>query len=586
MSSHVFRPVPVALPLSIRFDRPGEFCASIASAWSVARPAVLAFPPIFLLLLGLALFKHLDHDEHQFIASGALLAREGLLPYRDYPYFHVPNLAYVYALLDRVSPWLLLNARIFNCACSAATLSILFALTYRWYLSRSKTIAFAAASLLVAAVMTNPIVEFTTGKAWNHDLPVLLTLLSLLALWRWHASLATSALWAATAGLTFGLAVGTRLTFAPAGAAFMASFLLARALKRRQRVIAAVVFLLAAAIAMLPSWHLLFVAPRQFIFGNLLYPHLNTLFREEEHYPRSMTLAGKIAYCFTDILEQPGNVLLLVAFVATMSRILLVSGRPHRFELTSLLGVILCLLVASFVATPLWTPYFFAPIPFAALFIAGAASAGEGHSANITRWWRLLAAAAIITVAVGAGQYRFTFELWRPSRWYPVRIHRAGVAIASLCHRPGPVLTFAPILPLEGGRPIYPEFATGPFAARAASVIEEDEEETFDLFDEDDLKELADSHPPAAILTGLEGYLDDQLSRRAVARGMQPHVVKLPRGHTMTLWLPPQGDLLNSSASPNQLRSPATPRAPSPTPTTGSAESGGMPKTPRASPGP
>src|SRR3982751_2501664 len=56
--------------------------------------ASIVFLPLLLSLLGLSLFKRLDHDEHQFIASAALLARRGLLPYRDYPYFHMPHMVF------------------------------------------------------------------------------------------------------------------------------------------------------------------------------------------------------------------------------------------------------------------------------------------------------------------------------------------------------------------------------------------------------------------------------------------------------------------------------------------------------------
>ena len=55
-----------------------------------------------------------DHDEHQFVASATLLARHGLLPYRDYPYFHVPYLVFVDAGLFRITPYLLLAAQFFS----------------------------------------------------------------------------------------------------------------------------------------------------------------------------------------------------------------------------------------------------------------------------------------------------------------------------------------------------------------------------------------------------------------------------------------------------------------------------------------
>src|SRR5207248_10562117 len=54
---------------------------------------------VLALVLTLGMTKRLDHDEHQFISSAVLLARDGLLPYRDYPYFHMPYLIAVYAAL-------------------------------------------------------------------------------------------------------------------------------------------------------------------------------------------------------------------------------------------------------------------------------------------------------------------------------------------------------------------------------------------------------------------------------------------------------------------------------------------------------
>src|SRR5881275_1674106 len=78
------------------------------------------------LLLASAMTKRLDHDEEQFVASGVLLARRGLLPYHDYPYFHVPYLVYVYAALTRLSDHLLLIMRLFNALCGFATAAIVF----------------------------------------------------------------------------------------------------------------------------------------------------------------------------------------------------------------------------------------------------------------------------------------------------------------------------------------------------------------------------------------------------------------------------------------------------------------------------
>ena len=60
---------------------------------------------MLVVLWAIAMGRGLNVDEHQFVASGALLAREGLLPYRDYPFFHTPDLSFVYALLFRCTDY-------------------------------------------------------------------------------------------------------------------------------------------------------------------------------------------------------------------------------------------------------------------------------------------------------------------------------------------------------------------------------------------------------------------------------------------------------------------------------------------------
>ena len=62
-----------------------------AWAWGIA---ALVLALLLVLVWGLNMRRGLNHDEHQFVASGALIARDGLLPYRDFPYFHVPTLSF------------------------------------------------------------------------------------------------------------------------------------------------------------------------------------------------------------------------------------------------------------------------------------------------------------------------------------------------------------------------------------------------------------------------------------------------------------------------------------------------------------
>src|SRR5829696_8613130 len=93
----------------------------------VSVAAVIFLGAALVLVWGLNMRRGLNHDEHQFVASAALIARNGLLPYRDFPYFHVPTLSFLYTLLFGATDYLLLSARSFSILCSWLTLVLIFA---------------------------------------------------------------------------------------------------------------------------------------------------------------------------------------------------------------------------------------------------------------------------------------------------------------------------------------------------------------------------------------------------------------------------------------------------------------------------
>ena len=80
--------------------------------------------PVFglLSLFAIAIGRGVNVDEHQFIASAALLAREGALPYPDYPFFHTPYLCFVYAVAFLASDHLLFSARLLSVVSTWSTL--------------------------------------------------------------------------------------------------------------------------------------------------------------------------------------------------------------------------------------------------------------------------------------------------------------------------------------------------------------------------------------------------------------------------------------------------------------------------------
>src|SRR5437868_10341930 len=87
---------------------------------------------MFLLLLSKNMQEPLHHDEHMYVTSGAMLTDQAMLPYRDYAYFQMPDLVFVYAAIFKGIDFFtsddlnLLAARVFNTICAALLLGLIF----------------------------------------------------------------------------------------------------------------------------------------------------------------------------------------------------------------------------------------------------------------------------------------------------------------------------------------------------------------------------------------------------------------------------------------------------------------------------
>ena len=129
--------------------------------FTASRLAIASGAAFLALVLAAIFFRSmsgdLNHDEHQFLAPAALLAREGLQPYVDYPLFHLPNLTLAYAALNRVSPYIILNARLLSLACTGAMLVMLFVCAHRSLAGRGPWVRFAGAASVVMLLVCDPL---------------------------------------------------------------------------------------------------------------------------------------------------------------------------------------------------------------------------------------------------------------------------------------------------------------------------------------------------------------------------------------------------------------------------------------------
>lgn len=485
------------------------------------------FALITVSLFSIAMCRGLNRDEHQFIAAGTLLARQGLLPYRDYPYFHVPNLVFVYAVLFRCSRHLLLTSRLFSVLCSLALLAIIYRFSSSRLQQLHKRARLAVAGAITVCAFSNPIFRFTCWRAWNHPLPVLLTVLGCLC----HFDILTRnsvarLLWT---GSLIGFAAGSRLTFAPAALAFLAVIFCSKmglgGLRR------AGWFSLGLVLGLLPAIILFLMYPNQFVFGNFgynaeLYPMLCRAGGLEEQ----MSPFFKLRYFLTNILAQPGNTVLILGLGYFLVR----SGAwrsardPGSWLLPLLSGTLL--LGALVAAIPL-PQYFYAPVPLA---VVGLASSIAKTTPMLRKDYWVLLIMTSVCFASTAVDYRYLGRLFQPEDWATIKVHNAGRQLASLTGH-GKVLTLTPIFPLEGGLRIYPELTAEPFACRSAAFLRASARVEYKMLAPRDFPRLLIKEPAQGILVSSDSVLDQSLAVFARTHGYQ----KFPIVGELTVYLPP-----------------------------------------------
>ncbi len=478
-------------------------------------------PAILLLLILPALAiaswtRPLDHDEQQFVASGALLARYHLLPYVDYPYFHLPNLVFIFAGLFLTNGFLLLTARSFNVVCAWLLLLLFFALFSRRFriLGDSRWVV-ACGFVLVLAV--NPLFRYTAGLAWNHDLPILVSVAALaLLLQREKTKRSGFCTW--LAGGLLGLAVGTRLSFLP----LALPFVIIAGWRGGFRCI--LLFLAGFAVACLPALILMATGPRRFLFDTFVYNGPVNLAYRQSLIPSKITLKSKELFAFKQAFTVPSNGLLCFAFalynVWPLFRTR--SAKALCAESKAILLLLPFLFLGAWMPTPSYRQYYYSLVPF--LFWGVAAQLAHTWTMESSR--PLLFAALAATFAVGVFEsipdMRSDHYLASARHWPAFAVHHQGVAITDITGE-GPVLTLCPIYPLEGGAAIYKEFATGPFAWRTAPFVAEEDKDRALIVDADDLIPYLSHAPPRAVLTGFEDQtLEHPLVAYAQSNGYKP----------------------------------------------------------------
>jgi protoporphyrinogen oxidase len=492
--------------------------------------AALVFP----LILGLGMTRGLNHDEHQHIAAGALVAREGLIPYRDFPHFHTPYLAFAYAGIFEMTDRLLLGARLFSVACATGIVALLGATVFGLFRERDPALARWLTAGAVLLALSTSVFTHTTGRAWNQEPALLLSFAAVLVHAGALARVRTG--WIFVSGLLLGLAVGTRITCAPLVAPFAIAVFFDRATRERWfALLAALGAGLAVSLGGV-AWFFA-VAPEATWFGNFEFAQANIAYRFDTGEPRTMTLAKKLRYVWKEIVRPDAGlfltfvVMFAAAWVASRAALRRLPG-TSRFMLLLLPFV----LMGSLAPSPLFAQYFY---PFFAFLILGAAWALASIPAEspwFRRCLRIGIVSVLLSIGLGFDGYRGLHDMFATKEWTPMEVHAEGTDLHA--HVPsGEILTLAPIFALEGGYDIYPAFATGPFAWRVSPYVEAGKAARLKMATPLTLEATMAADPPEGILMreeqsgekGLQDYADKH----------RYHLVK--REHDDALWVPTPG---------------------------------------------
>jgi len=459
---------------------------------------------VILILFSRVISVGISHDEYQFVASSQVLVAQGQLPYVDYPFLHMPYQIPVNSIAVLLSNYHLFAIRGLNSFFDLTSILILFFLVTRLFKNQSRLFSYLAGAAAVILFLFDPALLNISGRALNHALAVMISLLAFL-IFQQGVQKKQPAPFLFLCGVLVGLATGVRLSYAVlAFPLFLYILFLAPFHLPYQRIKCTIAFFAGLFVALLPVGMLFFKAPMSFYFGNYIYIKLNTIYRQEVLYQYSMTLPAKVRYFFENILIHPAALAMYIGFVLTsLYMIMKMVKRKNEENQLLLLSVLLSvvLLAASFAPTPLWPQYFFAPVPFIIL------SVFYGLSAIKKSTYRYLVFIGI-TAAFLAGfplkqTIRQTGIINEPGKWVPVQVHHFAEQVQMIAP-PGKIVTLAPIYPLEAGFETYSPFIVGPFVWRTAPLLSAEGRAKYHLTSFHELETMLDAHPPSAILTGFE----------------------------------------------------------------------------------
>lgn len=487
-----------------------------------------------LLVLLIAIYMRLMNydlrrDEHLYVPPAVLLDHYEL--YRDFFYNHVPVSAWFFHIVRVVlgTDHLLFSARL-----GVFAAWVFLAVSVAWVnckLTNSRL--FAAFSVL--AIFTNQAFLGVAGMtATNNFLPLPLAylgiglfVLSVFGDRVYPRETAVSGLLLALAASVKASAIAFIIPVA------LAAFLVPNNLSFPERLRRVVLPLfIGGVLGALPVFLYLAKGPARFfahVTGFHLGPHIAYWSAQvDKNIDAALSLPDKLKLAYL-VWTGGSNLLLMLGLVLlVVLRLQKDSGAGRWRELINAPVIVVSAVLAtvsamSFLPTPAFPQYFTPPIIGASLLLTVLYTGLGSEGRKVMR--PVLIAAGMVLVLIGLPRLtQYLARLPDPASWTVTKVHKAGLEIAenlSLNGRDGKLATIAPVYPLEGNLPVYPELATGQFIYRSAGYAGEDLRRYYRTTSPDEIERLFERDPPAGILTGFESELEAPMVEYARKNGYE-----------------------------------------------------------------
>jgi 4-amino-4-deoxy-L-arabinose transferase-like glycosyltransferase len=474
---------------------------------------------IALIVLGLAILadsmtKPVARDE-QMYCTAAVCVAQGKMIYRDFSYasqmpYHPLLCAGLFKLFG--TTYYLLVGRLVSCVCDVLVMLCIvgiFRHIFKPFATTGVLFGLAAAVLYVF----NPLLDYTNGYAWNHDVVILCVVLSFWLFVGCDFQQKSKHWRLAAIGLLLTLATFMRITTVLVELAFFVILLSVPAKSLKQRFQTALPFLIASALVSIwPTW-IIAHAPRAFFLDMVKIP---VLYGQWLH--KIGMVYDKAALMFA-CLTVPGYLALLllavylwVAILCLRNRLKITNGR--NLLLSALLPLIF--FAIALIPPTMWRQYLGVPVPFLVISLAlplsylrkSAAKGKARDKSNVIRHFRIAVLVTILCASVAVLSYpvvlyRTPFALV-PEKWSPIEVHMVSRDIVEKAKQPKRILTLAPLLALEGGGEIYTELSAGAVIYRIADSLSPDERRITHTVGLEGLPDLVKAKPPSAVILGVE----------------------------------------------------------------------------------